>query len=102
VASTQEFSPARVFSRNPKIEEAPLQNELMLFDPQASRFFVLNGTMAFIWRQCDGSRTAGQIAEGLVRDFAGVDPAAAERDVRAAFGELISSGLVVDGEPSGP
>ena len=101
MASTQEFSLARVFSRNPRIEEAPLQNELMLFDPQTSRFFVLNGTMAFIWRHCDGAKSAAEIADGLVRDFSGVDPAAARTDVRAAFDELISSGLVVDGAAAG-
>jgi hypothetical protein len=96
VASIQEFSLATVFARNGKIEEAPLQNELMLFDPQNSRFFVLNGTMAFIWRNCDGARSAGQIVDGLIQEFAGVEASAARVDVRTAFGELISAGLVVD------
>src|SRR5262245_61416944 len=43
-------------SRNPGIEEAPLQEELMLFDPKSGRFYMLNPTMAFLWKRCDGTR----------------------------------------------
>ena len=91
---------ARVLSRNPKIEEAPLESELMLFDPASAGFFVLNPTMAYIWRHCDGARPVGRIVEGLVADFEGATPSAAETDVREAVEELVSRGLLVDaGKP---
>ena len=55
----------RALRRNPKIEEAPLQGELMLFDPVTSKFFVMNRTMAFLWRQCDGERALSAIVDRL-------------------------------------
>jgi hypothetical protein len=91
-----------VFTQNPRIEEAPLQGELMLFDPDSARFYVLNRTMAFVWRRCDGSHTPEAMLDGLRQEFADVDAAAAEADLRAALGELVSLGLVVDSPPAAP
>lgn len=94
--------PERVFTRNVRIEEAPLQGELMLFDPDASKFYVLNRTMAFVWRRCDGSHTLPGMLEGLQREFDDVPPSEAEADVRKALGELLSLGLVVDSPRAAP
>ena len=85
--------------RNPRIEEAPLQGELMLFDPETSRFFVLNRTMAFVWRHCDGELAWSRLVEGLTQEFSGVPPGAAEADLRRAVEELRGLGLVFDGPP---
>ena len=82
--------------RNPRIEEAPLEKELMLFDPDTSRFFVLNRTMAFIWRCWEEKLTPAAIVQRLSVEFEGVDPAAAEEDVRGALEDMISKGLLVD------
>ena len=91
-----------VFTRNPKIEEAPLQGELMLFDPESSKFYVLNRTMTFVWRRCDGAHNAESMLAGLQREFAEVEPAAAEADLRGALAELVSLGLVVDSSRPAP
>ena len=80
--------------RNATIEEAPLQGELMLFDPGASKFYVLNPTMAYIWKRCDGGSTVEVMIEGLKAAFSGVEPAAAEADLRRALHELVSLKLV--------
>jgi hypothetical protein len=82
--------------RNPKIEEAPLQDELMLFDPSSAKFFVLNGTMAYLWRSSDGSKSLSQIAIALAGEFSGVSSEQASRDLEAAAAELHSLGLLVD------
>ena len=86
----------RPWRRNPKVEEAPLQGELMIFDPQSSRFFVLNRTMTFVWRRCDGAHGLEEMVDELKTEFAEVDPATAEGDLKKALGELASLGLVVD------
>jgi hypothetical protein len=83
-----------IVKRNPKIEEAPLQGELMLFDPASSKFFVLNRSMAFVWRQCEGDRSAEEMAAALVEEFSGVDVAAATTEVKQAIDSLASLGLV--------
>jgi len=82
--------------RSPKIEEAPLHGELMLFDGAAAKFFVLNRTMSFLWRYCDGEHSLADVLKMLTQEFADVEPAAAESDLRKALQELISLGLVVD------
>jgi hypothetical protein len=74
----------------------------MLFDPETSKFYVLNRTMAFVWRRCDGSHTPEQMLAGLQQEFADVEPDAAQADLRAALGELVSLGLVVDSTHPAP
>jgi hypothetical protein len=94
VTTTGALSDSRLFRRSPSIEEAPLQGELMLFDPGTSRFFVLNRTMSFVWRRCDGEHTLDGMVREMMGAFEGVDAAAAERDLRSALGELESLGLL--------
>ena len=76
------------------IEEAPLATELMLFDPGTSRFFVLNRTMAHVWRHCDGRHTLTAILDTMRNEFDDVDRVVAEQDVRNAVTELESLGLI--------
>lgn len=95
MSATRELSD-RPWRRNPQVEEAPLQGELMIFDPKTSRFFVLNRTMTFVWRRCDGSHGVAEMVDELRDEFADVDRATAEGDLKKALGELASLGLVVD------
>ena len=88
--------PDRPLRRNPQVEEAPLQGELMIFDPATSRFFVLNRTMTFVWRRCDGAHGVAEMVDELRSEFSEVDRATAEGDLKKALGELASLGLVVD------
>ena len=82
-------------SRNPKIEEAPLECDLMLFDPANSKFYVLNRTMAFVWRECDGQKTVDAILERMTQNFRDVDRATASKDLGVAVEQLVSLGLVI-------
>jgi len=86
----------RSLRRNTDIEEAPLQGELMLFNPATSQFLVLNRTMAYVWRHCEGELVWARMIEGLADEFSGVEPPAAEADLRRAIDELIALGLVFD------
>jgi len=81
-------------ARNPKIEEAPLESDLMLFDPASSKFYVLNRTMAFVWRECDGQKTVKAILQRMTESFRDIDEASVSNDVGAAVDKLLSLGLV--------
>lgn len=94
--ATSSLGDNTLFRRKPDVEEAPLQGELMLFDPGSSRFFVLNRTMAFVWRRCDGAHTLASMLDGLPAEFEGVDGAAAPGDLTSAVQELAALGLLVD------
>lgn len=85
---------SRLFRRSPSVEEAPLQGELMLFDPATSRFFVLNRTMSFVWRRCDGEHTVDGMLRELASEFDGVDAERAGEELRQALSELGSLGLL--------
>ena len=83
-----------LFVRCAAIEEAPLSADLMLFDPGTSRFFVLNPTMALVWRQCDGQHTLSSMLDAIRVEFDDADPATVEHDVRKAVNELEMLGLI--------
>jgi len=82
------------YKRNERIEESPLQRDLMLYDPEKSQFFVLNATMAYLWKHCDGSKKLDDIIANMPANFDGVDPARASDEARAAIMELKALGLV--------
>jgi len=82
------------YRRNPKVEESPLQGDLMLFDPVNSQFFVLNPTMAYLWRNCDGQKTFDQVVESVPRDFAESSSHPVATEMKAALEELMALGLV--------
>lgn len=84
-----------IFQRNPQIEEAPLQQEVMLFHPGSSQFYMLNSTMAYIWRNCAGASEESLIA-GVAEHFEGVDADTAAGDVRKALDDLLSLGVLID------
>jgi len=88
---------AELYRRNPKIEESPLQGDLMLFDPVKSQFFVLNPTMAYLWRNCDGERSFERIIEAVPQTFAETDGRQVAVEMRAALHELVAHGLVTSG-----
>jgi hypothetical protein len=96
MSTTQNKHELSTLRKNPKIEEAPLHGELMLFDAATSKFFVLNRTMAFLWRHCDGGSSFSQVVGKLQEEFADVEPASAEADLTKALDDLVAMGLVVD------
>jgi hypothetical protein len=87
----------QLLRRKAAIEEAPLQEDLMLFDPDRSQFFVLNRTMAFAWKKLDSTASVEDIAAGITETFAGVNLETALDDVRKAVDNLMALGLI---EPS--
>ena len=79
--------------RTANVEEAPLQRELLLFDPVSTRFYLLNQTMAFVWRRCEGTSIETLVSE-MAGAFEGVEEAIVRSDVGKAVSELESLGLV--------
>jgi hypothetical protein len=86
-----------LYRRNPQIEEAPLGNDLMLFDPGKSQFFVLNSTMAYLWRNCDGEQSLDRIVESMNCEFDGTGSHPVAAEMKAALDELVSLGMVTGG-----
>jgi len=66
----------------------------MLYDPEKSQFFVLNATMAYLWKNCDGSKSFEAIVAEMPSSFEGVDAAVAAGELQSALDELMTLGLV--------
>jgi hypothetical protein len=76
---------ATAYARNPKIEQAPMRNETVLFNPENNKFCLLNHTAAFLWQQLSESRTVEQLAAELCKSFADVSSINAVQDVEEAM-----------------
>ena len=85
------------YVRNPKIEEAPLGSDIMLFDPAKSQFYVLNSTMAYLWRHCEGELDMEGIVKSVPKDFALADGAPIAADMKAGLDELLALGMITKG-----
>jgi hypothetical protein len=86
-----------LYQRNTKLEEAPLGADLMLFDPDKSQFYVLNQSMAYLWRNCDGTKSFDRIVEAVPSVFAEADGKPVAAEMKAALDELLSLGMVSRG-----
>lgn len=85
-----------LLARNPAVEEAPLQKELMLFSPATGQFYVLNSSMAYLWKQCDGVSPLDGVVERAVREFSEADPDRVREEFGVAAAQLRELGLLVD------
>jgi hypothetical protein len=80
--------------RNPSVEVAPLHNEVVLFDPQANRFCLLNATASFLWAEIEAPRSESDLAESVCRRFDGADMKTVSEDIQVVVSELLSLGYL--------
>jgi hypothetical protein len=60
-------------ARRSQVVVTEMGQEVVLYDITEDKVHSLNPTAAFIWKQCDGSRTVAEIARNLERQFQGGD-----------------------------
>ena len=92
------------FRRKQDVEVAPLKGELLVFNAEAKKFYVMNKTAAFLWDQLDRPVELETLSSLLCGAFQGISPEQALLDVEATvvqmdqLGLLVKEGLV---QPSG-
>ena len=72
-----------------------MQDETILYNPATNKFCLLNGTAAFLWNQLESARSIEQLLDEVQRNFNGVDPQDAERDLRQALQQFSELSFVV-------
>jgi hypothetical protein len=82
------------FQQNPAVEAAPLEDEVILLDPETNQFCILNRTASAIWEQTAQPATSEEIAAQISERFAEVSEADALKDVTATLQQLIDLRLV--------
>lgn len=83
------------YRKDPRVELAPLEQEAILFDPQESKFLVLNATGSFVWERLSDASDAQDLARAVCNHFQGVDFPEALNDVERILGEMAQHGLIV-------
>jgi len=85
---------AAVFQRNLQIEMSPVGDEIILFDPKATRFLLLNRTSSFLWQQLEKPKTAEELTADVCRSFKGAVPSQVLGDIERALQEMQALELV--------
>jgi hypothetical protein len=83
------------FRRNPRIETAPLDEEVILFDPPNSKFLILNGAGSYLWERLSEPQTAEGLARSVCERFSGIELRGALSDVAEIIEQMISHELVI-------
>jgi hypothetical protein len=89
--------------RRPGLVERELPGELVLYDPESDRAWLLNRTAAAVWDLADGATPVIAIAIELA-DALGVPAEQARQDVAATVRHLAGEGVLgfaPPGEPGG-
>jgi|RhiMetdeSRZDD1v2_1073273.scaffolds.fasta_scaffold28334_10 coenzyme PQQ synthesis protein D (PqqD) len=85
---------AAVFQRNVQIEMSPVGDEIILFDPKATRFLLLNRTSSFLWQQLEKPKTVEELTADVCRSFGGAVSSQVLGDVERALQEMQALELV--------
>ncbi len=80
-------------ARRDGLLEQPLDDELLVYDPERARGHCLNRTAALVWRHADGAHTVADLAAVLRRDL---DEAADEDLVCHTLDRLRAADLLED------
>jgi hypothetical protein len=87
-----------IYQRNPRIEAAPLKNELLLFNGKDNKFFVTNVTAAFLWERLREPASEQTLAAAICASFGGVSMEQAIADVRITVKTMLDVGLLVEND----
>jgi len=81
--------------RRTDVQTCLVDGELVVLDRDREFVHQLNKTASFIWEQCDGRRTAAEIAD-LIREAFEVDRETILKDVLETFKTLKELNLLED------
>ncbi len=90
-----------MYRRRQDIEAAPLKDELLLFNAESKKFFVMNTTAAFLWDKLREPAGQPALVAALCAAFSGISEQQAVADVASTISMLVDLGLV-DGDEAGP
>lgn len=82
---------------SPGIVGQVLNDEAVLLRPQSGKVSVLNEVAARIWQLADGTRSIGEIAGVITKEFQ-VDLDQAQADTLEFIGVMIQKGVLVAGD----
>jgi PqqD family protein of HPr-rel-A system len=88
-------------ARNPAVEVAEFETELVVFDPRSDQVHLLEGLSAVVFDACDGESPPAALVADLV-DVGGVDADQAQVLIARTLVELAVLGLLAGTEYEAP
>jgi Coenzyme PQQ synthesis protein D (PqqD) len=82
------------YQQRPTIEAAPLEDGVILLDPDTNEFSVLNQTASAIWSHVARPATSEEISAEIVASFSDVTEGAARADVEATLQQMVAQRLI--------
>ena len=79
----------------PGIVVEEMDGEVLLYRPSTHKAIHLNGTAAVIWKLCDGTRTANDIADCLTAEFPNAN-SDIPREVQDVIDRLLRDGALIE------
>jgi len=84
--------------RLPHLKEREAGPDLVVYDPHQGRMHVLNVTAAFIWRQCDGTKSQDEMLRNLESEFRIEALEQTDREVAEILRSFSEQALVEDAD----
>jgi len=82
------------YQQRSAIEAAPLEDGMILLDPETNEFSVLNQTATAIWARTAQPATCDEISADIVARFADVTEGAARSDVEETIRQMVERKLI--------
>ena len=83
------------WKRNDSLEHEVVDDQMLVFDPNAFKFFELNETMSFIWNLLEKPQSEESIAKAMSLEFEAADDEL-KKDVSEAMSSLKENALIVE------
>jgi len=81
------------YIRRTDVTVQSVDDETLVLDLKADQIHQLNPTASFIWKNCNGKRSAAELA-AMFAEYFGVDIETATKDVETIINQFIELGLI--------
>lgn len=88
-----DINPNARYVRTSEALTSPIENELVMFDADAGKYYGFNEVATAIWNELEKPLTVDELCENLLETFE-VEPEECRNDVVAFLKELIDKNLV--------
>ena len=100
LAAQIRMMPDRLYRRAKNPLAAELGEEMVALDEVSGRTFGLNKTATWLWRLLEQPQTISALKRGMLDEFADVDEATCEAEVRSMVHELEAMGWIEPVRPN--
>jgi hypothetical protein len=84
-----------IYRRNPTVVFQPVEDRLMMMNPDRAEFVTLTATGAEVWHALETPGSADDIVERLRGEYPDADPEQMRADIDVFLGKLEAAGAVV-------